>query len=105
MASMTVNNRAGEGWRTQHNMAVYQPSQHGETVAPMLRAWERYAIDHKARYGSPIGEDYVLGPEWKAIGIGIRGLLNGVCGRLDCGTLDAFILNTLAENGFDTEKL
>ena len=60
---------------------------------------------HKARFESAIGEDYVLGPQWQAIGEGLRGLLNGETGRLDCGTLDGFILATLDENGIDTETL
>jgi hypothetical protein len=71
----------------------------------MLRAWEKYATAHKARFDSTIGEDYVLGPRWEEIGMGIRGLLNGETGRLDCGTLDAFILQTLTGNGVSTDNL
>jgi hypothetical protein len=104
MASITADRKKGE-WASRHNVAVYQIAKNGETVSPMLRAWAQYAKEHREQYESPIGEDYVLGPEWRTIGLAIRALLNGNCGRLDCGTLDAFILDSLQENGFDVAAL
>lgn len=115
MASMIATDKssAQTGWDMRHNvalgvslgpsMAVHGPQSYA--IAQMLRAWENYAKAHQDRFESPIGEDYVLGPAWEQIGLGIRELLNGETGRLDCGTLDAFILDTLEENGFDTDKL
>lgn len=115
MAGMTVANKAGDnGWRFAHNDAVNTLEVYGKpgkqqpheiAVVMMLKGWAVYAEAHRKAFDSPIGEDYVLGPEWRAVGLGIRGLLNGVTGRLDCGTLDAFILDTLKENGFDVEAL
>jgi hypothetical protein len=63
------------------------------------------AIDWPKGFESLIGEDYVLGPEWTQIGTAIRGLLNGETGRLDCGTLDGFILETMRENGVEKDGL
>ena len=104
MATLTANKKLGNvgGWQERHDAAVYLPVHETEPgVVPMLRGWAVYAAKHFQHNGSPIGEDYVLGPQWEQIGLGIRGLLNGITGRLDCGTLDAFILDTLSENGFD----
>ena len=66
-------------------------------------AWLEYADAHKARYESPIGEDYVLGPAWLEWAKALRTMLNGETGNLDCGTLDAAIMKALAENGFAEE--
>jgi hypothetical protein len=71
----------------------------------MLESWNDYACNHYNQFDSLIGEEYVLGPAWQAIGESIRTLLNGDCGRLDCGTIDSFILKTLASNGISTENL
>jgi hypothetical protein len=94
-------------WGFRHNTAVDHALdsrcvvRNFETsLVHMLTAWAVYAESHKIRYESPIGEDFVLGTEWRQIGLSLRGLLNGETGRLDCGTLDSFILDTLKENGF-----
>lgn len=50
-----------------------------------------------------IGEDYVLGPEWATIGRALLALLNGETGRLDCGTLDGIIRDTLRAEGTEDE--
>lgn len=70
----------------------------------MIKGWAKYAEDHRARFESPIGQDGVLGDYWESIGDALRGLLNGDCGRLDCGTLDGFILRTMAGNGVSTDS-
>ena len=98
------------GWKTRHDSAIGLARPSGvrkpfETpIAGMLHLWAQYAADHKAEYDALIGDDYVIGPAWEAIGDGIRELLNGQTGRLDCGTLDAFILDTMRENGVDVEE-
>lgn len=98
-------------WQDRHDEAIKHraifQNRHYEFETPMvdmLRGWLQYAEDHKARYESVIGDDGVLGPYWESIGDALRGLLNGETGRLDCGTLDGFILNTMRENGIDTEN-
>lgn len=92
-------------WDIQHNEAIDWPKGLEAAIVKMLLFWEMYAKEHQKRNESPIGDDYVLGPEWRDIGLAIRGLLNGETGRLDCGTLDAFILETMRENGVETEGI
>ncbi len=115
MATLTAKDRATTktGWDVRHNTAIGAalgsgmavPISQEMAIPQMLRAWENYAKAHAKRFDAKIGEDYVLGPAWQDIGLGIRSLLNGESGRLDCGTLDAFILDTLSDNGIDTENL
>lgn len=98
-------------WQGRHNQAVLHlgldsPKIFEAAIVYGLESWRRYAQDHQKRYESLIGDDGILGPHWQAIGLGLRGLLNGDCGpRLDCGTLDKFILDTLAANGCNTKEL
>lgn len=87
-------------WVKLHNKAIDWPLGMEVPIVKMLHFWEMYAVKHEQEFDSKIGEDYVLGPEWQTIGESIRGLLNGVTGRLDCGTLDSFILQTMREQGF-----
>ena len=87
------------GWQDRHIAAILAPSAFEAAIVGMLAGWARYADAWRSRE-SPIGNDYVLGPEWEAIGRGIHGLLNGETGRLDCGTLSAFIYDTLETEGF-----
>jgi hypothetical protein len=47
---------------------------------PLLVAFDamiRYAKAHQKRFESPLGEDYVLGPEFGQVIAGLRALLNG----------------------------
>jgi hypothetical protein len=86
-------------WQTRHTGALRKPRGFEAPIVGMISAWAQYADTHRTRYESPIGADGVLGPEWQAIGVAILGLLNGECGRLDCGTLDGFIRDTLTSEG------
>jgi hypothetical protein len=98
----------GNGWGERHARAMRNVgSQEGQEqgVVQMLRGWADYADAHFHRFESPIGEDYVLGPAWLDIGKGIRSLLNGETGRLDCGTIDGLILEIAEHNGFEEDKL
>ena len=81
-------------WRVRHNVAAALPILPLKEAALVLmfRGWYDYASQHRLQYESLIGEDYVLGPEWEAIGDSLRALLNGDIGRLDGGTCDSFIL-------------
>lgn len=97
------------GWKLRHDAAIRTPDiNRGEAIAPMLQAWASYADGYEAMYpdsDSMLADDYVLGAAWIKIGEGLRTLLNGECGRLDCGTLDGFILDTMREAGVDVEAL
>lgn len=91
------------GWQERHMYAVERPNAREEGIVSMLEGWFDYALRHKINYSSLIGDDGMLGPAWEEIGDALRTLLNGECGRLDCGTVDGFILHTMRENGVDTE--
>jgi hypothetical protein len=96
------NNKTSVAYAIRHNLAVDRPRGFEVPIVRMLHFWEMYAAEHRSRWEAPIGEDYVLGPAWQRQGEAIRELLNGETGALDCGTLDAFILDTMRENGFTT---
>lgn len=104
------------GWQDRHDAAVMShlptsypnhltaPSRAFETaIVRGLDAWRTYAEVHRYSYDSPIGNDHILGPAWSAWGLGLRALLNGQAGRLDCGTLDGWILETMRQNGIEEE--
>ena len=74
-------------------------------IVGMLKHWLEYRDHYSATSENGIGADYVLGPEWAAIGMGIRGLLNGDCGRLDCGSIDTGICDVLITEGFDPDNI
>lgn len=112
MATITAKLRGlpdTTGWKARHDAALAAPRlDKGEAIGPMLKAWALYADGYNAMYnadsdGTMLADDYVLGAAWIDMGKALRALLNGECGRFDCGTLDSFILDTMRENGVDTE--
>lgn len=93
------------GWKERHIAALTAPRPGFEAAfIGMLAGWLRYADAHRNQYGSHIGTDGVLGDEWARIGAGLRGLLNGALGRLDAGTLDSLIAETLRAEDFDPDQ-
>ena len=109
VANPSVNGNIGN-WKQRHNEAITAATRgvHTTFEGPMVRmmtGWATYAADHHNRFESAIGEDYILGVEWLKIGKALLGLLNGETGRLDCGTCDGFIRDTILENGFTEEQL
>ena len=93
-------------WVAQHMNAVNCPRNAAErSIVNAIESWLMYADFHSARYESGIGDDGVLGPAWAQWGASLRTLLNGDCGRLDCGTLDSLLCNTLTAEGFDPDML
>jgi hypothetical protein len=93
------------GWQTRHLSALANPNVSERPILALLMGWATYADEYQGRYDQHIGADYVLGKEWAAIGSALLGLLNGGLGRLDGGTLDGFLRNTLTAEGFDPETL
>lgn len=92
-------------WQGRHNNAVTAPRAGFEaSLVAMLRGWATYAAAHEQAYESRVGDDGVLGPEWAAVGNAMLGLLNGDLSRLDAGTLDGFIRDTLAANGVEAGR-
>lgn len=75
----------------RHNEACEHPQKLERAIVAFCRALNDYARTHLLRYGSPIGEDGVLGQDWEVMARALIGLLNGETGRLDCGTLDKAI--------------
>lgn len=99
-----------EGWARRHNAALDNPyGAHELAIVTLCKAAEAYALAHRERFSdgsevSLVAEDGVLGPAWLDIVHGIRALLNGETGtRLDCGTLDRFLCDLLAEHGAEGE--
>jgi hypothetical protein len=93
-------------WEKRHLHAVVSPLEGFEqALVELFSGWLRYSQAVAHRYDGRIGDDGVLGPEWGAIGAALRGLLNGETGRLDCGTLDALLADTLREQGFDPDRM
>ena len=93
----------GTGWKERHLQAITSPNGEERGLVDLLRGWLGYADTYKDRYGAGIGQDYFIGPIWAQIGKSIRELLNGETGRLDCGTVDGLILDTLEAEGFEDE--
>ncbi len=94
------------GWQERHMNAVRTPTKAATRVmVGMIGAWLEYADTHKAKYGSGIGDDGVLGDYWAQMGVALLGMLNGDCGSLDCGTLDGVILDAMKAEGFDPDTM
>lgn len=91
------------GWQKRHRDALIAPQGFERPIVEAIKAWALYADAHATRYESGIGADYALGPAWRDMGRAIHALLDGETGRLDCGTLSAFVHNTLRAEGFADE--
>jgi hypothetical protein len=87
----------------RHEQAMRIPMRgHEGAIVTLLEGLKKYAKAHEDRFGSPISEDYILGPALESIAEGVRTLLNGETGRLDCGTLDTMLAEYLAKDGANT---
>lgn len=76
-----------------------------DCLGDMLEVLSRYAGLHRELYGSPIGEDGVLGDHWHSMARGLIGLLNGETGDTDCGGFDHDIRAMAVEEGFSQEEV
>lgn len=74
--------------------------QKGHPLLIMADCLTQLACLHKARFGCPIAQDYVLGPEWKSAWEGVHGLLNGDYGPIDNGTVSSILYEALEVAGF-----
>lgn len=102
-AARPFSNADTTGWSTRHTNAWAFPNSEERPIRDMILAAARYADRHRQRFESNIGDDVVLGPAWEGIVRNIRTLLNGECGRFDCGTLDGVLCDMLAREGFEDE--
>jgi len=86
-------------WMIRHLAATMLPLPQERGIAGMIYSWLEYAEDHRKKFDSSIQGDGFLGPRWVEIGNALIGLLNGDIGRLDGGTLDHIIRDTLDHEG------
>ena len=89
------------GYQVRHVRAWHN----GGPIVGMIRALALYADMHAERFESPLGEDYVLGPAGLDMLKGLRTLLNGELGGLDCGTLDTLAHDMAEAAGFNRGAL
>ena len=90
------------GWKRRHMMEVKR----NHPIAAMVEALNTYAVMHAERYSSVLADDGVLGPAWLGAVKGVRTLLNGECGGLDCGTVDAALVKMATDAaGFEEGDL
>jgi hypothetical protein len=85
------------GWKRRHltEVKLRRP------IVLMFEALECYAELHFERYESSITKDFVLGPAWEDQLRGLRTLLDGETGGLDCGTFDAAICKLASREGVE----
>lgn len=92
-------------WKRRHEQAFDAPRGEFErALVDLYNGLQQYAEGYRDRFGSEIGDDGVLGPEWVAIARAFIGLLNGDTGRLDAGTLDKWV-REIAQNAGVEEEL
>lgn len=88
----------------QHAHAFHTPRAGFESaMVSLVSGLAEYADAHRKAYDSGIAEDHVIGDAWRDIAKGVLELLNGECGRLDCGTLDSSIRDVGALAGFESD--
>lgn len=83
------------GWATRHNAAMYAPVGFERPIVGMINAIDQYCKNHAKQYGSDLWDDGVLCDGLEQLLLGLRVLLNGNCGRLDCGTIDHWICDLI----------
>ncbi len=80
-----------KSWATRHNAALGAPRGFEIAVVYMLRGLHSYRVLHLARYECDVLDDGEFGDGIQDIARGVRTLLNGETGRLDCGTIDSYL--------------
>lgn len=89
----------------RHNAAIIRPLDNEAPIVSLIFAIEGYVSQAEDWNGCEEGEwrDYVLGAGVGTMLDGFRVLLNGDLGRLDGGTLDAWVCDIAARIGYDTD--
>jgi hypothetical protein len=91
-------------WLERHEKAWQNPIEAERPIVGLIKAWLDYARDYHTRYTfTGVADDGVLGEPWVRIGDNILSLLNGELGRLDGGTLDKLIRETIEKEGGSLE--
>ena len=92
-----------EAWKQNHIKAMVEPVRFEIPISSMLRAIQDYAALYRERFESTIGNDGVLGEGLKDMIQGLRVLLNGDCGRIDCGTIDSKLCELAERHGIELD--
>lgn len=88
------------GWATRHFTACSFPGTvEEEAIVTLCDGIHRYATLEGMN-----GGDYVLGAALGHVIVGVRGLLDGQTGRLDCGTVDSWLYDVSYFIGYDLER-
>lgn len=90
-------------YKKLHELAWKSPRGFEMHIVRMFESLSGYAKCHRDAYHTTIGNDGVLGKSWKNSLIALRELLNGETGLLDCGTIDAMIMELARSNDVDLD--
>lgn len=88
----SVTRPGTDDWKTRHVRAVMAPTWTGFERA-VVKGCEAVHVTSRTLHddeGSVV-TDYVLTPGLGHLIAGVRIMLDGVCGRLDCGTISAWL--------------
>lgn len=95
--------RRGSTWADASHSAAVLPTSPGErTIVAYCRAIQTHLESVEADEDGK-WRDWVLGPCLGQIIDALRGLLDGDIGRLDAGTVDAWLCDTAHQIGWDTD--
>ena len=90
-------------WKQNHMKAMVEPVRFEIPISGFLKAIQDYASLYEERFEGVIGNDGVLGDGLKDIIQGLRTLLNGDCGRIDCGTIDSKLCELAERNSIEID--
>lgn len=86
-------------WRERHNTAVIQPRENERPIIDLCEAIDLVCKQYADGQPDYLLRDDVLMPMIASA----RGLLNWDMGRLDCGTIDAWLFDRAASIGIDLD--
>lgn len=88
----------------RHHQAIQNPRGIERAIVALRAGLLEYGLQYGDRYdGCAIGDDCILGDAWFDLARAYLTLLNGECGRLDCGTLDGEVRRWATKFGFKEE--
>lgn len=92
-------------WQQRHVSALKSPKGFEAPILSLIEGLQDYRVEYEARYESKIGDDYVLGTSYLRLARTIIELLNGEIGRLDGGSIQRLIRQTLDAAGFSEDEI
>lgn len=102
---MFLRGHKEEAWAKLHwERWVMGGNKWASTLRKLIEGLALYADGYSEVYRTPIGEDAVMGKAWRDAVLAIRGMLDGECGGLDCGTLDTMLLDMIRREGMEVPK-